>query len=543
MAVQVDCSLSFRRRAGRVGTMSLLAVASAFTVVVLSYVLWRMADQRHRPSDLKVLGTSSKSAQRIVLYCAAGMRYPMAEIVKRYEQETGIQVETQYGGSNTLLSQLEVARSGDLYLAADESYIEKARRKGLVAESIPLAHMRPIIAVPRDNPHRIASIDDLLQKRLKLALGDPEAAAVGKKTRRLLQASGQWERIEQLTRRQGVFKPTVNEAANAVKIGTVDAAIVWDTTAAQYSELTAITVPELDAGEVLVTVGIVTASKQPTAALRFARYAGAEDRGLESFRKHHFRTVAGDMWEETPKLTFFAGAVNRRAVSPVLEEFARREGIQIETVFNGCGILTAQMRSLRKSREGFPDAYMACDVYYLDAVQDWFQERVDISETDIGIIVERGNPKQIQSLSDLARPGIRVALGQPKQCTIGVLSRRLLESEGLYQKIAESNLVTETPSSAMLVPSVVTGSADATLAYRVDARNVAGKIEFIEVDSPLAKAIQPFAISRFSPRKQLARRLFQHLAQSRDLFEQIGFRWRLGSDERSPSGGAGDAGS
>ena len=71
----------------------------------------------------------------------------------------------------------------------------------------------------------------------------------------------------------------------------------------------------------------------------------------------------------------------------------------MNTVYNGCGILTGQMRIAAEDKgRGFPDTYMACDVYYLDTVKDWFQEAVNVSDTDIVIAVQKGNPKAIQSL-------------------------------------------------------------------------------------------------------------------------------------------------
>ena len=109
------------------------------------------------------------------------------------------------------------------------------------------------------------------------------------------------------------------------------------------------------------------------------------------------------------------------------------------------------MRTLRENQDsGFPDVYMACDVYYLEAVQDLFQEGVNVSNTDIVIVTQTGNPKAIQSLEDLAKPGMRVAVGQPDQCTIGVLSRRLLESTGSWRR---SNRISsqKRPTSALLV--------------------------------------------------------------------------------------------
>ena len=88
-----------------------------------------------------------------MLFCAAGVRYPMEAIVNEYAQRYGVAIEVQYGGSNTLLNQLEVARTGDLYLAADESFMRLAREKGLLDEVIPLARQTPVMAVPRKIPN------------------------------------------------------------------------------------------------------------------------------------------------------------------------------------------------------------------------------------------------------------------------------------------------------------------------------------------------------------------------------------------------------
>jgi hypothetical protein len=76
----------------------------------------------------------------------------------------------------------------------------------------------------------------------------------------------------------------------------------------------------------------------------------------------------------------------------------------VNTDYNGCGILTAKMRAIRSDQSsGFPDVYMACDVYYLETVKDLFQEAVNVSNTDI-VIVPRPAIRGIDKLDDLARP-------------------------------------------------------------------------------------------------------------------------------------------
>ena len=522
-------------RAGSVHRFLLVLGAAIGLLVLLGFVLFNLdsGSQRSTASFQSSDGAddSSKAAQSpstLLMYCAAGIRLPVEQIAAAYEREYGVSIQLQYGGSNTLLSQIEVAKAGDLFLAADESYIAQARLRGLLHETIPLATMRPVIAIKKGNPKNIRGVDDLLRDDVKTALANPDQAAIGNSTRSLLTASGHWPRVEAAVTRTGVFKPTVPEVANDVKLGSVDAGIVWDTTVALYPDLEAMRVPELDAGSALVEIGVLASSQRPTDALRFARYLAARDKGLVTFRESGFDAVEGDKWAETPQLTFFCGSVNRRAVDSVIKSFEQREGVIVNTVYNGCGILTAQMRTIQGQQHGggFPDTYMACDRYYLETVKEWFQEDVDISDTDVVIAVPKGNPGNIRDLHDLGRPGVRVSIGQPEQCTIGVLTRQLLEHEGVYDEVMR-NVVAQTASSAMLVPTVATGSVDATLAYATDTLSESDKVDTIRIDSTAAKAIQPFAISRASDYKYMGRRLYKALSESRVAFENAGFHFRL----------------
>src|SRR4051794_17055513 len=43
----------------------------------------------------------------LVVYCAAGLRKPVEEAARDYKTQQGVEVQLQYGGSETLLSQIE----------------------------------------------------------------------------------------------------------------------------------------------------------------------------------------------------------------------------------------------------------------------------------------------------------------------------------------------------------------------------------------------------------------------------------------------------
>lgn len=490
--------------------------------------------------------------QTLVMHCAAGIRVPVEEVAAEYEEKYGVHIELQYGGSNTLLNQIQVNKFGtsDLYLAADDFYTDKAHEEGLAEERLAIAYMRPVIVVAKDNPKNIQSIRDLLSDEVRVSLGSPEQAAVGRAVRKRLKPfqvddSDLWTELEKNVTAVGVFKPTVNDVANDVVIGTADAGIVWDSTVAmpKYAEkLIGIPVDELDGDPNLISICVLTSSKQPTAALKFARYLSASDRGLPVFKKYGMRPVDGDIWVEHPEITFYCGAINRRAVAQIVEEFSERESVSVNTIYDGCGILTSRMKSIdgQNPNLGFPDVYMACDRYYLDNVKEWFQDDFNVSDAEIVIVVPKGSDL-VKAPADLIKPGIRVSIGQPEQCTIGALTRRLLSEQGLYEKLKEKQkqsgeVVVEKSSSALLIPDVISGHADATVAYITDTISAGNDIDVIKIKSPLNVAIQPFSIARTSVHKHLVRRLFAKVSEARDSFESAGFRFRLNMDQDQTGG-------
>lgn len=503
--------------------------------------------------------TSGKGNEPLVMLVAAGIRTPVETILEQYEQEMGVKVQPQYGGSNMLLNQLKVNKfeQPDLYLAADTYFTEQAVEQGLAAEVFPLARQEPVLAFRKDRARDISAWAELLVDGTRWSLGDPDQAAIGKSIRDALsrlnpegeplaaedsQEKSLWSRLEAQTIQSGVFKPTVNEVANDIKIGAVDVGIVWSSTVAspEYrDDLVAVRIPDLQETASVtglgdeVSVAVLTTSARPTEAIRLARYLSARDRGLQVFEEAGMSPTEGDVWAVRPEINFFCGAVNRKAIEPVIDDFQKREGVVVNTVFDGCGILTSRMGTIegQSPRGGFPDVYMACDRYYLDNVQDWFQEDVNVSQTEIVLVVPKGSDK-VRSLEDLLKPGVRVSVGEPDQCTIGALTRRLLQNEGLYDRFKEKQglageVVVEKSSSALIVPDVLTGHVDVVVAYRNDVLTHENEVDVISIDSPLTQAIQPLSISRNSDHKQLSRRLYRHVERARSRFEDVGFQFLL----------------
>jgi molybdate transport system substrate-binding protein len=109
--------------------------------------------------------------------------------------------------------------------------------------------LRPVVGVRRGNPRAIRSLADLTRGDVRLALANPDTAAVGRLARERLRDVGRWDAVRA---RAIVTRPTVGDVANDVKLGAADAAFVWDANVAQMPELKAVTLPEFAGVESLL---------------------------------------------------------------------------------------------------------------------------------------------------------------------------------------------------------------------------------------------------------------------------------------------------
>lgn len=479
--------------------------------------------------DKPIGGDRGASERTLTFYCAMGVNQPVREIIKRYEEQEGVKVRVIFSGSKKLFAPMKLDSKADLYLAADSSYMADAEAAGIVVhETIPIAHQRPVIVVNKANPVEIENLDDLTKPGLRLFLANPKFAAIGKATRSILGP----ERWERLWEKKTTPCETVTLVAQQVSLESTGVGIIWDANVKQYPNLKFIQVPEFEQKKSQITVGVLGRSAQPTEALRFARFLTASDQGLEVFKQAGYDVVEGDVWQRTPKILFYAGGLNREAVKDVLQEFEEREGVRIQSLFAGCGSLVGRM-----DPEGLaerPDIYFACARDYMDLVADLFYEPVDVSGTDMVIGVPHGN-QDVNSLADLAKPGLKIGLCHAEHSALGALSRKLLEKHSLREAV-ERNARDYTATAPALVTKLSADALDAAIVYRANATVEAerGRIDIVSIEDESAYARQPIAVGVFSSHRQLCERLVQAIlaGESKNRFEALGFDWYGGAEAR-----------
>ncbi len=163
-----------------------------------------------------------------------------------------------------------------------------------------------------------------------------------------------------------------------------------------------------------------------------------------------------------------------------------------------------------------PDAYFACDTEFMEQVPDLFPESTDVSQNELVILVEKGNPHDIASLRDLDKEGLRVGIGHEKQCAMGWLTQNTFREGGVQQEVME-NVTVQTPTGDMLVNQMRTGSLDAAVVYL---SNAAGSGGFSGRDSDPGTRVQ-HRDATVCDRRRIAKHANGKSTVRADLFNRI----------------------
>lgn len=236
---------------------------------------------------------SAEDPASLMVYSGAGMRKPMDEIGAVYQKKFGTEIHYNYAGSNALLSQMELTRQGDAYMPGATLYIEIASEKGLVGEKTPIAYHIPVITVPEGNPADVTGLEDLIRPEVKLVCGDPEVAAIGKITNKILEKNGIkeafWNKDVDTT-------ATMNELIIYIAMAQADAAINWWDTVKFVEKIDVIQIPKEKNLIKVIPIGVTTFSEHPEAARKFVDFC-ASDEGKALFQKHGFVTYPNPAYE------------------------------------------------------------------------------------------------------------------------------------------------------------------------------------------------------------------------------------------------------
>jgi len=219
-------------------------------------------------------------------------------------------------------------------------------------------------------------------------------------------------------------------------------------------------------------------------------------------------------------LLVYCGAGMSEPMEEIADLFEEREGVEVQYTFGGSAQLLSQIELYQTGDLYMPGARSDIE----SAIEKGFvDETRDVVYHVPCIVTPKGNPAGIDSLECLAEPGVRVALGDPTGPAIGKVSKKILESLGIWDEVGE-NVVAFSGTVNELLVYVSLGQADAAIVWE-DLFNP-DEMEMVEI--PREKnEIKVVSIGTliFSEDKEVAERFMNFVVseEGKEVFVDHGF--------------------
>jgi molybdate transport system substrate-binding protein len=226
-----------------------------------------------------------------------------------------------------------------------------------------------------------------------------------------------------------------------------------------------------------------------------------------------------------PALSVFAAAGAKPALDEIAWRFEDKYDIIVEINYGGGGEVLNQMILTHSG-----DVYFAPEQSFMATAvekQAVFPETIQSIAYMIPVIaVARGNPRNITTLADLARPGIRVAVTRPETTLLGKYAPGIFKKAGLADAIAE-NIVTEAARPDSLLTALVMGQADAGILWHFYQLQAPDEIEIIYLAPEQLTGIGEMqaAVSVYSRNKKTAHQFISFITSSdgQEVFKEFGY--------------------
>ena len=217
-----------------------------------------------------------------------------------------------------------------------------------------------------------------------------------------------------------------------------------------------------------------------------------------------------------------SGAGFSKVMDAVGEAFTEKYGAQVNFNYANMAQLLSQ---LEISKQG--DALVCATINDMEIAMEkgFTDEYVEVAYHTPAIAVPKGNPAGITGLEDLAKPDVKLILGDKEATAIGKKGTKIFEKNNLNLTDIENNVVSRTTTVNEVVTNIGLKQADAGLVFE---DNVTG-IENIEM-IPIPKeqnAIDrvPVCVLNFTQNAELAQAFVDFIVseEGKAIFTEHGF--------------------
>jgi len=232
----------------------------------------------------------------LTVFAAASLTESFTDIGKQFESANPqVNVAFNFAGSQQLRSQIEAGAAADVFASANEKEMATAEGESLVkADTIhDFAHNRLVVIFPKDNPAKIASLNNLGKPGIKIDLADP-SVPVGKYSLAMLDkiaadpafgANYKTQFLANIVSREENVKAVLSK----IRLGEADAGVVYvtDVTPDAAQQVGTLDVPGTFNQIAKYPIAVLTHAPQPDLAAKFEDFV-LSDSGQQILHHYNF---------------------------------------------------------------------------------------------------------------------------------------------------------------------------------------------------------------------------------------------------------------
>jgi len=171
------------------------------------------------------------------------------------------------------------------------------------------------------------------------------------------------------------------------------------------------------------------------------------------------------------EIKVFAAASLTAAFTELGQQYTSANGgTKVTFNFAGSQALATQIQ------QGAPaDVFASADIPNMDKVKDLVGTPQNFASNLLAIVVEKGNPRNVKTLDDLAGPDLKVVLAA-EEVPAGEYAKQVLDQAGV-----SVTPVSQEDNVKAVVTKVSLGEADAGIVYVTDVTAGGGKVEGVDI--------------------------------------------------------------
>jgi molybdate transport system substrate-binding protein len=240
------------------------------------------------------------------------------------------------------------------------------------------------------------------------------------------------------------------------------------------------------------------------AALALAACGGGDDSG------------GGSSAASASEIKVFAAASLTAAFTKLGDDFsAANGGTKVTFNFAGSQALATQIQ------QGAPaDVFASADIPNMDKVKDLVGTPRNFAGNLLAIVVEKGNPKGVRTLDDLASPDLKVVLAA-EEVPAGRYAEQILDKAGVSVRP-----VSQEDNVKAVVTKVSLGEADAGIVYVTDVTAGGDEVEGVDIpEDQNVTATYPIAAVKASKAQDKAQAFMDMVLspEGQQVLKEFGF--------------------